>query len=454
MSRTRSGRIGSATLGWVGLLVNLVAALPLMAQPPPRYRPKVGDRLVYERRVQIAPLAGDGAAREYTQQVQLWILGGDQKEVQVLGDLVRVTDQQPNLVRGTLFHMDARGRRSFSGEALARLAGLDPVFDVIPILPTALEDNSEWLTDPDHFGRRWRSTRGEPDPAVAGAVRVDFVLEDPTGVSETLGQSQQGSYWFDRRAGVVVRVESEWRDQAAGQRTLSVTRLHTSLKRKPRWCEQRIEEIEPFLCTLRLEDRLLDQMTSEPDKLEWIISNADRLWSELILDTAREPQSPIRRLAEGRRALFANDRNKHREREELARQWLGSTAAQWSLQTPDGETVRSETLRDRIVVECFWRADSLWSLRSFEILRALQEQLSPESYRVVCLNIDADAAAGRRAARLCGTGLTHILAGPPLAGLPPRELPIFRVLDAGSKVLAVYFGWQPGLAEKVRSLGD
>ena len=79
-------------------------------------------------------------------------------------------------------------------------------------------------------------------------------------------------------------------------------------------------------------------------------------------------------------------------------------------------------------------------------------QLPADEFRVVCLNIDADVEAGRRAARLCGAGLNHALAGPPVGGEPPRELPVFRILDRDSRVLGVFFGWQPALGEKIAAL--
>jgi hypothetical protein len=276
---------------------------------------------------------------------------------------------------------------------------------------------------------------------------VDFVLEDPTGVTEARGVTHRGAYWFDPQAGIVVRIESEWRDRSAKRRTLTATRLHTRLKQEPLWCQQRVIEADHFLRTLRLEDRLLDQVTSEPEQLDRVLPHIDQLWSELALGITRESQSPFRRLAQGQRALLAAGTPLYRERAQLARQWVGSSAAHWSLQTPEGKTIRSETVRDRTVIECFWSADSLPSLRSFEILRRAREQLPPEESRVVCLNVDTDVAAARQAIRLCGSGLTHVLSGPPVGGPLPRELPVFRILDRDSRVRAVYFGWQPALAE-------
>jgi len=452
MSGPRKPPVGGACLWPICLPAALLPAVSLAAGPPLRYELAVGDRLVYERRVRITPLEADSVLEHYTEQLQLWCLASERNEWLVLGDLVRLIDRKAGPTRGALFHVDRRGRRRFSSEVLARIGGLDPIFELIPILPPALEAGPIWLTEPDHFGRRWRCTQVTSDSSADGLVRVDLRLEDPTGVAETHGQTQRGGYWLDPQAGIVVRVESERQDSRANQRVLTVTRLHTRLKQEPLWCAQRVQEANRFLYTLRLEDRLLDQITTEPEQIERILSQIDRLWSELVLGMPREPRSPLRRLGRAQRTLFADKIKRYRERAELAHEWLGKSAAHWSLQTPDNDMIRSEMVRDRLVVECFWSADSLWSLRSFPILREAQERLPLEDFRVVCLNIDTDAAAGRRAARLCGTGLTHVLAGPPVGGEPPRELPVFRVLNRDSRVVAVYFGWQPALAEKIASL--
>lgn len=428
----------------------LCSAAPAGADPPLRYDFDVGDRLVYERRVRVLPLSGDSILERYSEQLQLWCLARDLREAYMLAELRRVTDQQTEPARGALFHLDHRGRRRLRHEVLVRVAELDPLFELLPSLPAALEPGPSWLTEPDHFGRRLRCKRAAPD--VDALIRIDFVLEDPTGVAEALQQSQRGICWFDPQAGIVVRLESEWTDRRAERRVLAVTRLHSRLKQEPLWCQRRMAEADKFLRTLRLEDRLLEQLTAEPARVEEILAHIDRFWSELTMELPGRPESPLRRLARGCRARFAEQIGHYRERAVLAREWVGATAAHWSLQTPDGETIRSETLRNRFVIECFWSADSLWSLRSLDTLRRVQQELAPEEFRVICLNIDTDVAAARRAARLCGRELPQVLAGPPVGGKPPRELPVFRILDRDSRVLGVFFGWQPALAEKTSSL--
>ncbi len=450
MSGIRIRSVGAIGLAAVGLPAILGLVAPAGADPPLRYDFKVGDRLVYERRVRVLPLVGDSALQRYSEQLQLTCLARDLKEAYILAESVRLGDRHSEPARGALFHLDHRGRRRLSDEVLAHVAGLDALFELLPALPAALEPGPSWLTEPDHFGRRQRCTRAAPD--ADGLVRIDFTLEDPTGVAEALGSAQRGVYWFDPQLGVISRVESEWTDRHAQRRIQVMTRLHSRLKQEPLWCRRRIMEADKFLSTLRLQDRLLDRITAEPDRLEKILAHVDRLWSEMTMELPSRPESPLRRLARTCRTSSAQAADRYRERAALAQQWVGATAAHWSLQTPDGETVRSEALRDRFVVECFWSADSLWSLRALETLRRMRKELPADKFRVVCLNIDTDVAAARRAARLCGKELTHVLAGPPVGGAPPRELPVFRMLDRDSRVLGVFFGWQPALAEKISLL--
>jgi hypothetical protein len=450
MSGTCGRELHLAILGAAGLAAALCGAAATAASPPLRYDFDLGDRLVYERRVRVMPLDGELVLQRYSQQLQIWCLATDLEEDYLLAELVHVDDQPVEPARGALFHVDHRGRRRFPEEILNRLAELDPLFELLPVFPPALEAGPTWLSEPDHFGRRWRCTRGPARDD--GLLRVDFVLEDPTGVAEARGVSQRGAYWFDPRTGTVTRVESEQTDLRAQQRTLAVTRLHDRRRHEPLWCQRRITEADKFLRTLRLEDHLLDQITTEPNRVEQMLARIDRLWLEFVTEMPSRPESPIRRLARAHRRLLAEDTARNRERATLAREWLGATAAHWSLQTPTGETIRSEAARDRHVLECFWSADSLCSLRSFEVLRRLRQAQPPERLRIVCLNLDADVAAARRATQLCGAQLTHVLAGPPFGGQPPGELPVFRLLDRNSRILGVYFGWQPTLAQKIDPL--
>jgi len=418
------------------------------AAPPMRYAWNVGDRLVYERRVRVEPLDGRAPVQRYTEQVQLCCLAGEPREKLILADVIRVVDSRPGPARGLLLHADSRGHRRFAHETLARIDGFDAVFELMPILPPALVQHETWLTEPDHFGRRWNCT----PTADANLTRVECELADPTGVAAARGRTHRWIYTFDPATGVVTRAESEWRDETAGLRTLAVTRLHKTLKQQPEWCQQRVRESEHYLRTLRLEDRLLEQITTEPNRIERILPGFDRLWAEFVVQTPKRRGSPFRRMTETHQSWCATRLNLYRERAELARRWLGATAPHWSLQTPDGDTLRSEALRDRLVVECYWSVESLAGLRTFETLRQVLDAFPPDACHVVCLNIDADAQAGRRAAQLCGDGLTHVLAGRPVGGLPPRETPIIRVLDTDSKTLAIYFGWHPDLPAKVLSL--
>lgn len=451
-TRREYRRINLSTLYWP-LIAGVLAASAAVAEDTPlRYDITAGDRLIYERRVRTSSTEGAEPIDAYSEQVQIWGFESAGGETLMLLDQMRVEGNQGGETFAGLIRVNRRGQRQVPDETLARVQEIDSVFDLLPCLPPAYETQDTWETPPDHFGRVWCCTRVGRSPEHAGAVQVDFTEEDPTGVSKALGIARHGSFWFDPVAGHVVRLETEETDSLNGRRVESVTRLHERREVESGWRERRLLEMEQYRRTLRLSARMAEEISATPERAGEIISRAGRIWQELAAGIPNKTHSPFARIArsEHRRSV---ERLEHwRKRAETSLRWMGATAAQWSLQTPEGETLRSEKIRDRIVIEFFWRSDSPESLRSFEMLRRLQSELPPEGRRIVCLNMDGDVFAGRRAIDACGGGLTHVLAGPPIGAQAPAEVPIFRVLNRDAQVIAVYFGWQPFLARKLADL--
>lgn len=417
------------------------------AQTPLRYDFSPGQRLVYERRASVQSLENGRPLSEHREQIQCWCLAKDLKEDFLLVELLRADEQKPTAGRTTAFNIDHRGQRRLSPEMAAQLEGCDPIFELFPMLPTALESADAWLTPPDHLGRRWSCRRlpgGTPD-----AIRIEFTLSDPTGVAEFRRQAQHGIATFDGRVGCVSRLEIETTDQEAGRRVQAVTVLHARLATDEIWRRQRLQEWEKAQRVLRQHDRLLDGLWNERLQPEWAAAELERLWSELEVELSGTRDNPLHRFARARLGLVRQDRPRLLEQGEVVSHWLGARAAHWSLQTPEGRTLASESLRDRWMLEYFWSATSPESLRCFELLRQLGAELPPEKLAVVCINIDADAALAGRAIALCGGGLTHVLAGAPLDGTPPRDLPIYRLLAPDSRIHALYFGRRPDLARYI-----
>lgn len=433
----------------------LASVVPLHAQPVtlPRYQFNVGDWLIYERRGEFTRTGDEAAAPQRSfEQLQLWCLTRERDQWLLLLDMTPVVEGAAQPVRGTLLYVDSRGLKTLPEPMRSRVADLDPLFDLIPELQPALATPSGWSTTPDLFGRVLECT---PGAAVAGEpaqIAVQFSLGDRSGSAQVLGQSRSGTYVFDRDQGVIRSVESDDRDPAAQTRTRSRIRLIERRSAGGAWLTQRLDEVPRFLRALRNEDRLLDDVLTSPGEIDRTLAALDRLWLEFDTDLSSQPDSPIRRLGRGRRARLGDEAGALRDRARMAARWGGKTAAQWSLQDLSGQTVRSESLRTKLCVECFWASGSEPALRMMQTLRDLKGRLPAEAVNVVCLNIDADPQIARRAAETAGQGLLHVLAGPPVGGPPPRELPVVRVVGKDSRILRIHVGWRASLVEEIAPL--
>ncbi|HUU96301.1 MAG TPA: hypothetical protein VM487_11220 [Phycisphaerae bacterium] len=425
---------------------------PVEGNIPLRYALQPGEHLVYERRALDSTLETGQEQQRIVDRIRLWCLAREGDENLLLLEQTRSRDGRVEPLRGAVFYLDQRGRRRVPDVVQTRLAELEPAFEFFPELRPALQPDPTWTTTPDLYGQRWRCTRIGPDPRFAGHVRVEFVVEDPTGVANFVGQSQSGSFWFDREAGIVTRVESQRDDRHAGLHTKAITVLRLRKRCDKSWCVRRADEVQRYLRTLRHEDRYLQQIVNEPTRLEQTFRQLNRLWEEFMVDLKRDEPSPLRQLGAVAPQQLAAQRERLEARAWLGQRWLGQTAADWSLQDPAGQTISSEALRDRYVVECFWSAESLGSLRAFETLRRLQRELADKPVHVVCLNLDRDVELARRAAQRCGKDLTTVLVGPPVVGEAPPELPVFRVVDRRGKIRGVFIGWRPSLADELAAL--
>jgi hypothetical protein len=443
------------------ICVIVVVATSAWAQPvlppvegniPLRYAVQPGDYLVYERRaLDSTPQTGQEQQR-IVDRIRLWCLAREGDGNLLLLLQTRSRNGRVGPLRGAVFYLDQRGRRRVPDVVQTRLAELEPALELLPELRPAPRPAPAWTTTPDLYGQRWRCTRIGPDPRFANHVRVEFVVEDPTGVADFVGQSESGTFWFDREAGIVTRVESQRDQRHADVHTEAITVLRLRKQCDKSWCVRRADEVQRYLRALRHEDRYLQQIVNEPTRLEQTLRQLNRLWQEFMVDLKRDEQSPLRQLGAIALQQLAAQRERLEARAWLGQRWLGRSAADWSLQDPAGQTLNSEALRDRYVVECFWSAESLGSLRTFETLRRLQRELTDKPVHVVCLNLDRDVELARRAVRCCGQDLTTVLVGPPVVGEAPPELPVFRVVDRRGKIRGVFVGWRPSLANELAPL--
>lgn len=415
-------------------------------QPQPaslRYGLVVGDWLIYERQVSARPADEGGPVRRSTDQIQVWCFAerGDQRTLLV--DWIRNVGGEPEPIIGAVFHVDDRGRREIPQDALERVLALDAALDVLPPLRSALDAGPAWRSAPDLYGRVWRVTPS-PAPATAGQMQFDFVIEDPTGVSDALRTATSGAFTFDTRAGVVTRVESRT-TRVASIEHVTITLRHR-VTNEARWCAQRAGEAGRYLRTLGQEAGRIATFHAPPGDGRAVLERLDRLWEAFELEADAREKSPLRPIAAARRAALQRDAGALAARLRAAQNWIDRKPPAWTLHTETGAELVSESLRGRVLIECFWSTETEWAVRALPVLRDLQVDLGDRA-AIICINLDADLAAGQRALSFAGEGLRHVLGGSlrEVEGVP--ETPVFRLRDADGVVRAVAFGWRPTLRE-------
>ena len=429
-----------------------MSAAACLAQAPLRYNFRPGDRLIYKRSAIVASLETGAVEQRITDQIQLWCLERDDNEALVLLDLVHFVDGRIEPVRGALLRIDMRGERRMEAAMLTRIAELDAAFDILPVMRSTLERGPAWVTPDDAYGRRWRCELKGPDRERNGHIRVGFSLEDSTGVGGHIGEERFGTFWFDPKAGCVTRVESELRHRTAGVTVQAKIKLIERRSNDSRWTAERLAEARTFLRTLANEDRLLRDVLSRPREIDATVRHLKRLWAALAAGAGG--WSPVRAIAVSQQRRVAASERPLREAAARSQRWLNQRVYDWSLQTPQGATIRSADLRDQVTIECFWSADSLWGLRSLEMMRRLAHALRGKPVRIVCLNMDRDVEPARRAIQSCGSGLTHVLAESLSVNEPDMDFPTVRVIDAKGVVRQFVIGWRPDLHSELKPLLD
>ncbi len=421
----------------------LAVLAPAGAEPELMYRLEAGDRLLYERRATTRPLDGGPPTAEIDDQIELWCVQRREKEAFMLVALTRTTAGRAEPARAAVLYIDEGGRRRLPAEVMTRLDPVEPALDLLPVLPVGAQTAEAWTTTPDVYQRAWRCMSRGPDAGQQGGTRVDFVVEDPLGVGDALGEVRTGTYWFDARAGVVTRLESEQQDLLNRTWTHVSAVLRERTRQTPEWAARRTEEGGRFLRALGNEDRFVQELTARGDQLPRILERLDQLWSAFKSDIDVRTVSPFWTLADAHRQELRAAAEVLEARAALALRWLNRRAVPWTLQDAAGQTVTCEAARRGVVVECFWSGDSAAALRVLEPMRKLQAELSTSAVRVLGYNLDADFVRARQVIRQCGGGLTQFLGGALVEVETLPELPVVRVLDSKGVIRGVWVGWQP-----------
>lgn len=411
------------------------------ATAAPRYILRAGERIEYRRSV---TLDAENAI-PFEEIIQLYVLEATPVDSHVLA--IRIRDGAPT--GGLHFRVSDRGRFTLPEETRNRAENANDLLQLFPTLAPALDKQDAWLGEPDLFGCTLRQRRAATD---ASSLQVRFTTDDPTGVSGFVGESAEGVYWFDTAAGLVTRWEMTRVSDRQHRKATTRCELVGRESVDPAWLDKRRAELERFIRTQRIEDGLLDEIETQPARVENTIRRIEQVWGEYLAQPPRDPASPLRRVAEVCERRAAALAPGLRERAALAAQWLGAPAAHWSLQNTAGETVTSESVRKGVTVECFWSIASTPSLRMFAVLDRLRDERLPDPPGIVFVNLDSDVVAARRAAAACSHGMLTVFSGPPMDGELPATLPIVRVLDASGRVRRVHVGWRASLGQSVRDL--
>lgn len=436
------------TVSLVGALAS--AALAQLPAGPCRYDLRPGQRLVYERRARLLAADGVTVISRSRDQFQLRCLELRERAALLLVDWIRASGAPLIDPRGTLLRLDDRQVVELLPEYRNRIGEIEPVLDVLPSFPLAIEAGPRWTGPADVLFQRCTYQQNGPDPTHGGARRIEFALEAPPALGLADARSQRGTLWFDDARGAVVRVEGERTVNAAGAVEQVVWALYKSDTLPPDWCRDRLREVEPFAVGLRAEDTLLERLYSDPVAADAAIHRFRRIWAERLFSRALPEASPFRALAIARQRLLAADEPRLRARARLAGQWLDSRAADWSLQDADGRTITSEELLGAPLLEFFWSAQSPWSVRMLPVVSRVEDELAASGLNIVCVNTDSDLSLAKETAGAAGAGLRHVFSGPPIGDADP-ELPVVRLLDEGRRVRKLWFGWRSDLAEWVRA---
>jgi hypothetical protein len=414
---------------------------------PPAYNLNVGDWLVFERRAMVAALDTGAVHEQVRDQIQVWVIASNGHWRRLLAELVRTVDNQPIEIHAAVFDMDPFGRKRLTPETAMRIADMDGVFDMFPELPSEEAPDAEWLSSPDAFGRQWRSQLRGPDAAKANAMRYSFSVEDSTHVGDFLGESRRGRFWFNTNEGIVSRVESEWRHGAAGKLVQAKAKLRLRTHTEPEWCTRRAAEAQRFLTAMGDEERLLRVVIDNPAAIDSTVKRMKNLWASFASNADARERSP-----------FVDIGRAYERRVQKAEWHLREIAlhrgyrqnrpmTDWILPGPDGRESSSREIRtQRVLVEVYWSATSLWGLRALELARQIRSSVSHREVAVVCINVDRDRAAASRAIQVCGHRLVHVFGASIANTEGAYDVPTYRVIGHDGTIRFITLGWNPNIA--------
>lgn len=413
----------------------------------PQYKLTVGTHHAFHRVELVSQDHQQVSREEY--ELRLWTLAQANT-----GTLVLITQHPtantPGDVTGLLAIVSPNGRRHWPPALVNHVDEQIELLDLLPILPGPVQQQSDWTSAADLFHRTQHCRGSGSNP-----LRVEFELHDPVLAHFGMAPSRTGHYEFNVAAGRLERLESTETDPTTNQTRQVIITHRSSRQFTSSWSTRRAAEAERYLRTHSRADNIMHEIFNNPHTLDAGLDRLQRLWSGFLADLDSEAGSPFRLLARAQRNLNDTERRQLRQRLEIGRAWAGNPARTWTLSTPTGDTVTSETLRNGPVIECFWSSQSPWSIRALGPFLRLQDGQTGRRVPVLCYNMNVHLTQALAAIAHAPAELTHIVAGPLQMAEHLPELPLVRVLDADGVTREFWVGWQadyPAARERAQEL--
>lgn len=359
-------------------------------QPVPRYRLQVGQELKYQG---SSEFQYQGGTHGYKTDWQVWVarqnddgswrlvVRSSQKFSQSFGG--RQPSEGPPRV--TLAYCDlSPDGRIVPNESLG--FHLDPT----PILPR-LPANS------DHARNGWEGVGVQDDSRTEYKPAAEATSDSETWVFEGIRQSpmdkiylstSRSKFFFDRKRGVIKRVESE-NTQGYGfnGKGTGTTELVALEQHDADWAKTFAEESERYFAANKAYEGLLTRASKDAQQVDALLSRA-----ESTLKDARETLSlPVLREQvdeqlknQSRMASYYSQEAKDRAAV------LGHDAAEWEIKDLEGKTHALKDYRGKVVILDFWYRGCGWCIRAMPQVKELADDFRGQPVAVLGMNTDRD----------------------------------------------------------------
>jgi hypothetical protein len=420
MMATRHSKRG-ITAVVVGIL-----ATGVYAQQVPRYRLGVGGALFYDVVTQqslgdtLITQRGTNILYVYDQDTNgQWsvALDGVMQQIDRTGSVTHIS------YNFNLFKLDANGA-IIDGDLPRESDTHHHCFIPLPLEPERVYDN--WTavkpgTEVAHTYRFHASSKPEDG-------QWYFTRQESGAENVLYGMQRSGAALFNAEAGLVERMESKFQ-----------RRVGTNLVQGATVAQLRRADI---LLQYELKKLIRDGRAFEKSHAEYLAGMdgvlsgqadpVDALYDavQLLRNAATNMSFP------GARNAMEREVGRHYDRRyaalELADRWrasLGKTNLTWATETFDGKPYTSDSLAGAVTAICFWRGDSIASVRALRSIEALARGFADKTFVFLGANLDRNPdVAAAVVARIAPNQTT--LKGIPLRKtFGGRDVPLLLLFD-------------------------